>query len=161
MSVFDGLTAKDIDGNDVDLGKTYGSVPAVLVVNLASAWGLTSSNYAELVELTGKISSDKFAVLGFPCNQFGGQEPGSDAEIKKFAEGKGAKFPLFSKVDVNGANAHPLFTALKAAAPTPSDGEDIIWNFGKFLVVNGGEVKRYGPRTSPKEIAPDIQAATA
>lgn len=78
--------------------------------------GLTASNYAELVELTSQISADKLTVLGFPCNQFGGQEPGSDAEIKAFAQGKGAKFPLFSKVDVNGPNAHPLYVKLKKEA---------------------------------------------
>jgi len=93
-------------------------------------------------------------VLGFPCNQFGAQEPGSDAEIKAFAQGKGAKFPLFSKIDVNGPNAHPLYQKLKKEA-----GEDIKWNFGKFLVSNGSSIKRYEPTTSPKAILDDINAA--
>lgn len=124
---------------------------------------MTASNYAELVELTSQISSDKLAVLGFPCNQFGAQEPGSDAEIKKFAQGKGAKFPLFSKIDVNGPNAHPLYVKLKTEASNKTlmsmFGEDIKWNFGKFLISNGKVIKRYEPTTSPKAILPDIQAA--
>mmetsp|Transcript_44824 Transcript_44824/g.70195 ORF Transcript_44824/g.70195 Transcript_44824/m.70195 type:complete len:108 (+) Transcript_44824:201-524(+) len=104
--------------------------------------------------MTKSIPSDKFTVLGFPCNQFGAQEPGSDAEIKSFAEGKGAKFPLFSKIEVNGAGAHPLYPLLKKSAGS----EDIGWNFEKFLIINNSEVKNYGPRTSPKEIEPDIKA---
>ena len=102
---------------------------------------------AELVELTSQISSDKLTVLGFPCNQFGAQEPGSDAEIKAFAMGKGAKFPLFSKIDVNGPAAHPLFQKLKKEAGNKTllsmFGEDIKWNFGKFLITNGNAIKRY------------------
>jgi len=92
---------------------------------------------AELVELTSQISSDKLTVLGFPCNQFGAEEPGSDAEIKAFAMRKGVKFPLFSKIDVNGPAAHPLFQKLK------KEGGDISWNFGKFLITNGNAIKRY------------------
>jgi len=102
-------------------------------------------------------------VLGFPCNQFGAQEPGSDAEIKAFAMGKGAKFPLFSKVDVNGPAAHPLFQKLKREAGNKTllsmFGEDIKWNFGKFLITNGNAIKRYEPTTSPKAILGDINAA--
>jgi len=102
-------------------------------------------------------------VLGFPCNQFGAQEPGSDAEIKAFAQGKGAKFPLFSKVDVNGPAAHPLFQKLKKEASNKTllsmFGEDIKWNFGKFLITNGNSIKRYEPTTSPKAITTDIESA--
>jgi len=125
---------------------------------------LTDSNYKELVEITAQYGSDQLAVLGFPCNQFGAQEPGTDAEVKKFAEGYGAKFPLFSKIDVNGANAHPLFQMLKKSAQnkgllTMIGGEDIKWNFGKFLISNGAAVKRYEPTSSPKSILPDIESA--
>lgn len=105
------------------------------------------------------------AVLAFPCNQFGAQEPGSDAEIKAFAAGKGAKnINLFSKIDVNGDGAHPLFKKLKTAAGKKTlmsmiGGDDIKWNFGKFLISNNESVKRYEPTTSPKAILPDIEAA--
>jgi len=110
------------------------------------------------------IGSDKLEVLGFPCNQFGAQEPGTDAEIKAFAQGKGAKFPLFSKVDVNGDKAHPLFAKLKGEAGNKTllsmvGGSDIKWNFGKFLISNGGAVKRYEPTTSPMAIKADIESA--
>jgi len=115
---------------------------------------LTASNYAELVELTSQISSDKLAVLGFPCNQFGGQEPGSNAEIKAFARGKGAKFDIFAKIDVNGPDTHPVYQKLKSGA-----GADIKWNFAKFLISNGETIKRYEPTTSPKAILPDIESA--
>lgn len=109
------------------------------------------------MELTSQYSADQFTVLGFPCNQFGAQEPGSDSEIKAFAEGKGAKFPLFSKIEVNGAGAHPLYPLLKKSAGSA----DIGWNFEKFLIIGNQEVKNYGPRTSPKEIEPDIKSAMA
>jgi glutathione peroxidase-family protein len=93
-------------------------------------------------------------VLGFPCNQFGGQEPGSNAEVKAFATAKGLKKVLFSKIDVNGPKAHPLYVKLKKEA-----GDDIKWNFGKFLITNGNSIKRYEPTTSPKAILPDIESA--
>jgi len=125
---------------------------------------LTASNYAELVELTSQISSDKLAVLGFPCNQFGGQEPGSNAEIKAFARGKGAKFDIFAKIDVNGPDTHPVYQKLKSGAGNKTlfsvlGGADIKWNFAKFLISNGETIKRYEPTTSPKAILPDIESA--
>jgi len=93
-------------------------------------------------------------VLAFPSNQFGGQEPGTPQEIRKFADGYGAKFPMFGKIDVNGANTHPLYKFLKSGTPFLSD---IKWNFGKFLVDKEGKVvERYGPPTSPLSIEPDI-----
>ncbi|KAJ1492707.1 thioredoxin-like protein [Baffinella frigidus] len=109
MSVLDGISAADSDGNTVDLGAVYGNVPAVLVVNVASKCGLTSSNYTWLAALTEKFGSDKLVVLAFPCNQFGGQEPGTDGEVCAFVRKTGGAFPVMSKVDVNGAAAHPLF----------------------------------------------------
>jgi len=125
---------------------------------------LTDSNYRELVELSGKYSNDELVVLGFPCNQFGGQEPGTDAEVKAFAQGKyGAKFPLFSKIDVNGPNAHPLYQKLKKSAQNKTllslMGDDIKWNFGKFLISNGVAVKRFEPTSNPLSIVGDIDSA--
>uniref|UniRef100_A0A7S0DVH3 Glutathione peroxidase n=1 Tax=Hanusia phi TaxID=3032 RepID=A0A7S0DVH3_9CRYP len=160
----EGQSAKDIDGNNVDLGATYAETPAVLVVNLASKCGLTDSNYGELVELAGKYSTEDLVVLGFPCNQFGAQEPGTEAEVKAFVQSKyGAKFPLFSKVDVNGPNAHPLYQKLKKEAQNKTLlsllGDDIKWNFGKFLISNGNVVKRYEPTTKPLSIVNDIDSA--
>jgi len=105
-----------------------------------------------------KYSSKGFEVLAFPCNQFGGQEPGSNAEVKAFAQSKGAKYPLFAKVDVNGPSADPLFVWLKEAQGELG-GNDIKWNFGKFLVNKEGKaIKRYPPTTSPNAIASDIVA---
>ena len=105
-----------------------------------------------------KFSDKQFVVLGFPCNQFGAQEPGSDSEVKAFAQGKGVKTPpfyLFSKIDVNGDNAHPLYKKLKEA----SGSGDLEWNFGKFMISNGDKVKRYPIRTSAAQTIPDIEAA--
>jgi len=100
-------------------------------------------------------------VLAFPCNQFGGQEPGTPEEIRAFADGYGATFPIFSKVDVNGANAHPLYAYLKKQKGELL-GDDIKWNFAKFLVGRDGEVlSRYAPPTSPSSIEADIRAALA
>jgi len=97
-------------------------------------------------------------VLGIPCNQFGAQEPGSDAEILEFATSKfEVEFPMFSKIDVNGDNEAPLYSFLKSAQPGEGDSADIVWNFEKFLVDAGGNaVKRYSPQTTPEEIATDL-----
>jgi len=117
---------------------------------------LTDQNYKELVTLYNKYSSQGFEVLAFPCNQFGAQEPGSDAEIKKFAAGYGVKFPMFSKIDVNGPNTHPLYEYLKTAQGGFL-GSDIKWNFSKFLVdKNGKAVKRYAPTDSPASLEGDV-----
>ena len=108
--------------------------------------------------MTAKYSADQFVVLGFPCNQFGAQEPGSDAEVKAFAKSKGVKTPpfyLMSKIDVNGGNAHPLYNKLKEA----SGSGDLEWNFGKFMVTKGSSVKRYPIRTAASATIPDIDAA--
>jgi len=97
-------------------------------------------------------------VLGIPCNQFGAQEPGSDAEILEFATSKfEVEFPMFSKIDVNGDNEAPLYSFLKSAQPGEGDSADIVWNFEKFLVdADGNAVKRYSPQTTPEEIATDL-----
>ncbi|EKX39958.1 hypothetical protein GUITHDRAFT_76021 [Guillardia theta CCMP2712] len=145
----DGIKAKDIDGKEVDLGSSYGSAKKVLIVNLASKCGLTDSNYKEIAELTKKYTAPDLVVLGFPCNQFGAQEPGTEAEIKNFVETKyNAKFPLFSKINVNGNDTHPLYKKLKDAT---SCG-DIQWNFAKFLITDGDKVEAFGPRVEPKSI---------
>jgi len=120
---------------------------------------LTDTNYRELQAIQSRYGPDKFVVLGFPCNQFGGQEPGSAKEILDFVAGYGVTFPLFEKVDVNGANTHPLFKFLKEQKGELL-GNDIKWNFAKFLVGSDGTVlERYAPTTSPESISDDIEAA--
>lgn len=138
-----------IDGEKVKLGDEYrGKV--LLIVNVASAWGFTEKNYDELQQLTEKYGADKFSVLGFPCNQFGSQEPGTAEEIKEFAKSKGASFPLFSKIEVNGANVHPLYQFLKHKLPGILGTEGIKWNFTKFLIdKNGIPVMRFAPNDNP------------
>ncbi|KAK9901647.1 hypothetical protein WJX75_006544 [Coccomyxa subellipsoidea] len=146
---------KDADGKTVDLSKYKGKV--VLIVNVASQCGFTPQ-YKELAALYDKYSSQGFVILGFPCNQFGGQEPGSDAQVKKFAQDRGAKFPIMSKVDVNGSGADPLFGFLKAKQGGLLT-QDIKWNFTKFLVDRQGNViKRYGSSTTPLSIEEDIKS---
>ncbi|EEY63015.1 glutathione peroxidase, putative [Phytophthora infestans T30-4] len=139
--------------------REFNAFPVILVVNVASDCGYTDKNYRELQELYEKYHDEGFMVLGFPCNQFGGQEPGTAEDILKFAQEKyHVTFPLFNKVDVNGENAHPLFNFLKKKL----DGfitNDIKWNFTKFLIVNHEPSKRYGTSTSPLEIESDIVQA--
>ncbi|KAL6755026.1 glutathione peroxidase, partial [Haematococcus lacustris] len=139
-----------IDGVVHHLSEWAGQV--MLIVNLASKCGYTDSNYKGLQATYNKYSRFGFTILGFPCNQFGQQEPGSEAEIKSFCTSTyDVTFPLFSKVDVNGPNAHPLFKYLKAHAPEADGGgggtqpgQDIGWNFFKFLVdKDGNVVKRF------------------
>lgn len=117
-------------------------------------------NYRELQSAQARLEARGFCVLAFPCNQFGGQEPGTASEILEFARGKkyGATFPLFEKIDVNGPNTHPLYTYLKSQKSDPFPlGSDIKWNFAKFLIGPDGSVlARYGPQTSPSSIEADI-----
>lgn len=131
---------------------------AYLIVNVASACGFTPQ-YKGLEVLWQRYKDQGLQVLGFPCNQFGGQEPGDESEIRQFCDlNYGVTFPMFAKVDVNGAEAHPLFAALKNAAPGILGTEMIKWNFTKFLVnANGEVVKRYGSATKPEDIAADIE----
>lgn len=154
-SIYD-FSVKDIDGNEVSLEKYRNQV--VLIVNVASKWGFTDKNYTQLQKLHEKYAEEKgLRILGFPCNQFGSQEPGSEEEIKKFAtERYGVKFDMFSKIEVNGNNAHPLYKYLKAKQGGTL-GDFIKWNFTKFLVNKEGKpVKRYAPNTEPFSIEKDF-----
>ncbi|GBF50566.1 glutathione peroxidase [Leptospira ryugenii] len=131
----------------------------LLIVNTASQCGFTPQ-YKGLQEIYEKFNTKGLEVLAFPCNQFGEQEPGSDAEIKTFCERTfQTTFPIFSKIEVNGDNADPLYTHLKKQAPGILFTKDIKWNFTKFLVDKKGNViKRYAPTTKPEAIAKDIEA---
>merc|ERR1711915_89559 len=150
------LTVKDIRGNDVDLSVYKGKV--LLIVNVASQCGLTNSNYTELNEVYTKYKDQGLEILAFPCNQFGGQEPGDNAQIAEVACTRfKAEFPIFDKVEVNGSNAAPLYKFLKSSKGGIF-GEDIKWNFTKFLVdKDGNVVERYAPTTSPLSIEKDVK----
>jgi glutathione peroxidase len=154
------ITVKDIDGKDTSLNAFKGKV--LLVVNVASKCGNTPQ-YKSLETVYQKYKAKDFTVLGFPCNQFGGQEPGTSAEIKEFCSLEyRITFPMFEKIDVNGAKRHPLYTAL-AGGESPFPG-DIKWNFGKFLVGKDGKIlKRFEPKTQPDspEVIAAIEAALA
>lgn len=153
------FSARANDGTEVDLASYAGQV--VLVVNTASQCGFTSQ-YSGLQELHDQFDGRGFTVLGFPCDQFGGQEPGSDEEIAGFCERNfGVTFPLFSKVEVNGEDSHPLFDWLRAEKGGLL-GNKIKWNFTKFLLGRDGTViGRYAPTTKPEKIAGDIAQALA
>ena len=154
MNVFD-FSANAIDSTPVDLSRYRGKV--LLIVNTASQCGFTPQ-YKGLEQLYREYHERGLEVLGFPCNQFRQQEPGSEAEIGAFCEKNfGVSFPLFAKIDVNGANAHPLYRHLKGEAPGVLGTQSVKWNFTKFLVGRDGRVvKRYAPTTKPEEIAGDI-----
>jgi glutathione peroxidase len=145
------------NGNEVALGDYAGKV--LLIVNTASKCGFTPQ-YTGLESLQKTYSANGFSVLAFPCNQFGGQEPGTEQEIESFCDlNYQTSFPLFSKIEVNGASSHPLFAHLKSEAPGVLGSQRIKWNFTKFLVNQQGEVvKRYAPSTKPEAIAKDIEA---
>ncbi len=151
------LTATNINGEDIALNNFQDKV--LLIVNTASGCGFTPQ-YKGLEALYQKYETDGFTVLGFPCNQFGKQEKGSEQEIASFCElNFGVSFPLFSKIDVNGDNTHPLFKHLKQSAKGLLGSESIKWNFTKFLVNKKGEViKRYSPTTKPEDIQFDIES---
>ncbi|MBC9732325.1 glutathione peroxidase [Nocardioides marmotae] len=159
MTTLHELSARGIDGTDIDLAAYSGTV--VLVVNTASQCGFTPQ-YQGLQELHDRFADRGFAVLGFPCDQFGGQEPGSDEEIAGFCERNfGVSFPLFSKVEVNGSGAHPVFAYLRSEKGGVL-GDRIKWNFTKFLVGRDGRViERYAPTTKPEKLVADIEAALA
>jgi glutathione peroxidase len=149
------FTARSLQGKEISMTAFRGKV--VLVVNTASKCGLTPQ-YEGLEKLYRKYEERGLVILGFPCNQFGNQEPGSDKEI---SEGclinYGVSFPMFSKIDVNGANAHPVYKYLKDKLPGLF-GKKITWNFAKFLIdKNGIPVKRYSPTTKPEELEKNIE----
>jgi glutathione peroxidase len=158
-TVFD-YTARSIDGRDVALRQYAGHV--LLIVNVASRCGYTPQ-YAGLERLHRTYAGRGFAVLGFPCNQFGRQEPGRDAEIQAFcASTYGVTFPLFAKVRVNGRETHPLFSHLKTRRRGWLGLERIAWNFTKFLVDREGRsVRRFGPTVTPERLRPEIERALA
>jgi len=141
--------ANSIEGKEVSLSSYEGK--AMLIVNVASRCGFTPQ-YEGLEKIYVRFKGKGFEVLGFPCNQFGSQEPGTEAEIKTFCETKyHVTFPLFSKIDVNGANAHPLYKFLK-------NGKEIGWNFTKFLIDRHGHLlKRYDSGVTPENLEKDIQ----
>ena len=145
-SLYD-IKLKDIDGKDTTLAAYKGK--AVLVVNVASKCGYTKQ-YAGLETMYKKYKDQGFAVLGFPCNQFGGQEPGTNEQIKEFCSGKfSVTFPLFDKIEVNGANRHPFYVAL-AGKDSPFPG-DIKWNFNKFLIGRDGKIlNRFDSKVAPE-----------
>lgn len=155
MNIFD-YSATGLSGAPVDLAQYKGKV--LLIVNTASACGFTPQ-YKGLEQVYQQFRDQGVVVLGFPCNQFGHQEPGDEAAIGAFCEKNyGVTFPLFSKVDVNGDAAHPLFKQLKKDAPGLLGTEAIKWNFTKFLVGKDGTVfKRYAPATKPEELTGDIK----
>ena len=155
-SLYD-LSAKTIDGKTQSLAAYRGK--ALLIVNVASKCGFTPQ-YAGLEALYRKLGPKGLAVLGFPCDQFGHQEPGDEAEIKKFcALNYEVSFPLFAKIEVNGANTHPIYQVLKKAATGVLGTEAIKWNFTKFLVDREGNVvRRYAPTDKPERIEKDAAA---
>ena len=150
------FTMKDIDGKDVDLATYQGKV--VLMVNVASECGLTPQ-YADLQALHEKYVEQGLVILGFPANEFGGQEPGSNDEIKSFCTTKySVEFPMFAKVDVNGPDTHPVYAFLKREAPGVLGTKSVKWNFTKFLVDRSGKVvKRYASTDTPKKIDADVR----
>ena len=161
MTIYD-FTAKTIDGNERSLSDYKGKV--LLVVNVASQCGLTP-HYAGLEELYETYRDRGLVVLGFPCNQFGTQEPGTEADIKTFCETRyGVTFPMFAKIDVNGSTRHPLYAFLTAQPTQPDGPGDIQWNFAKFLIDRSGKVAaRFAPPEKPvsEAIVSAIDAALA
>lgn len=156
-SAFD-FSATGLDGSEQPLAQWRGKV--LLIVNVASRCGFTPQ-YTGLQQLWQDYRERGLVVLGFPCNQFGAQEPGDEAQIGEFCRlDYGVDFPMFAKIDVNGADAHPLWQWLKKEKPGLLGTEAIKWNFGKFLVGRDGQViDRYAPNTAPDALRADIEAA--
>ena len=158
MTIFD-IPVRTLAGQDSSLGSQAGKT--LLVVNVASQCGLTPQ-YATLEKLHEQFASRGFAVVGFPCNQFGGQEPGTAEEIAEFCSTSyGVTFPMFEKIDVNGPGQHPIYAELTAAPDANGEAGDVQWNFEKFLVRPDGTVAaRFRPRTTPdsREVLVAIEA---
>ena len=150
MSIYDASISK-LDGTAADLHEYEGK--AVLIVNVASKCGLTPQ-YTGLEALQKQYGDRGFSVIGVPCNQFMGQEPGTATEIQTFCSTSyGVTFPLMEKVDVNGAGQHPLYTQLNAAPDGAGYTGDIRWNFEKFVIAPGGAITRFGPQVTPEDPA--------
>ena len=160
MNTLDDLQADRIDGTPLALSELKGRV--LLIVNTASACGFTPQ-FAGLEKLHQTYASQGLTVLGFPCNQFGGQDPGSDAEIGAFCQKNyGVSFQMMHKIEVNGYHAHPLYRWLCAEAPGLLGSKAIKWNFTKFLVGRDGRViRRYAPQDAPAKLGKDIEQALA
>ena len=160
MATIYDLEANSLDGTRLTLDQFKGKT--LLIVNTASKCGFTPQ-YQALETVYRKFRDRGFEILGFPCNQFGKQEPGDAQEIASFCSTRyDVSFPMFEKIEVNGAGAHPLYRLLKAAAPGVLGSEAIKWNFTKFLVGRDGNImKRYAPATKPDRIEADIEAALA
>ena len=156
MGIYD-ISAKTIEGSEQKLAGYKGKT--LLVVNVASKCGFTPQ-YQGLEELWRKYKGKGLVILGFPCDQFGHQEPGNEDEIKNFCSlNYEVSFPMFAKVEVNGGGTHPLYQLLKSEAPGVLGSEGIKWNFTKFLVDKTGKVvKRYGSVDTPEKIEKDIEA---
>ena len=154
MSIYD-IPVKTLAGEDSTLGALAGK--ALLVVNVASKCGLTPQ-YTALEELHARLAPRGFSVVGFPCNQFGGQEPGTAEEIEEFCSMTyGVTFPMFEKIEVNGEGRHPIYDALTSAADASGEAGDVQWNFEKFLLApDGSGVARFRPRTVPDD--PEVLA---
>jgi len=160
MSDFYSMSVTLQDGSQVPLSSLRDKV--VLVVNVASRCGFTPQ-YTGLQRLHEQYRDQGLVVLGFPCNQFGAQDPGSNDEIASFCQRNyGVSFPMMAKIDVNGGDAHPLYRWLTAEAPGLLGSKAIKWNFTKFLIGKDGQVlKRYAPQDAPQKLAGDIEAALA
>lgn len=160
MSALHDFNARQIDGQELALSSLKGRV--VLVVNTASACGFTPQ-FAGLQQLHERYGERGLSVIGFPCNQFGGQDPGADEQILGFCQKNyGVSFAMMSKVEVNGPGAHPLFQWLTRSAPGILGTQAIKWNFTKFLIGKDGQViKRYGSMDKPESLQPDIESALA
>ena len=158
-SIYD-FKAQQINGKDMALSQFKGKV--MLIVNTASKCGFTPQ-FGGLEELHKSYAGKGLVVLGFPCNQFGSQDPGADGEIAEFCQvNYGVSFPMMGKIDVNGPAAHPLYKWLSAEAPGLLGSKSIKWNFTKFLVGKDGQViRRYAPTDRPEDLAKDIEAALA
>ena len=156
MSELYNISVKDIDMNSVDLSAYKGKT--LLIVNVASKCGFTPQ-YKDLQNLYEKYQDQGLEILGFPCNQFGAQEPGSNEEVKSFCDlNYNVSFRMFDKIDVNGSNASPLFKYLKQESPGIMGTEAVKWNFTKFLVNSDGQVvKRFAPKDGESEIESELQ----
>ena len=156
MSELYNISVKDIDMNSVDLSAYEGKT--LLIVNVASKCGFTPQ-YKDLQSLYEKYQDQGLEVLGFPCNQFGAQEPGTNEEVKSFCDlNYNVSFKMFDKIDVNGSNASPLFKYLKHESPGIMGTEAVKWNFTKFLVNKAGQVvKRFAPKDGESEIESELQ----